>query len=214
MKPTESESSSDVGQSESECGAGSAGPGITATPSDLKATAAGDGAADKETRETARKKGGAAKRSAKRAKGKVSTASISKGTVHRPKISHPRWQALELLAVRRGVRINVVLNEAIDRTIGTKRRGVGAQTSVLRNAEILLHASVLDLIRYEKHLDELVTGVSTHIAAGTIRDAEALDFLESMLRALLEATASLRSDMFGALRILRAESEQRRQRGR
>ena len=215
MKQAESKSSSNVEQGESKCDAASGGYlEIAVPPSEFKASAAGGNAADKDPGETPRKEGGTAKRSDKRAKSKVAIASISEGTEHRPKISDSRWQALDLLAVRRGVRINVVLNEAIDRTIGTKRRGVGAQTSILRNAEILLHASVLDLIRYEQHLDDLVTRVSALTTAGTIRDAEGMDFLELMLRVLLETTASLRSDMFGALKTVRAESEQKEQRGR
>jgi hypothetical protein len=111
---------------------------------------------------------------------------------------------LDDVAARRGTKVNVILNEAIDRFLGGQKRGRGARSEALQSVDRLLHHGVLDLARYEHHLAKLVTAVSATGSFGDLVQAEALDNIESLLRALLSANAQLRRDMFEALKCLRA----------
>ena len=214
MKTPESKSSNGSEGLESGCG-GNADNRCedVAEVNEVTPNGEGDTATDTAGRTPMKGTGRTVGKSARAGKSKLATGTISKGTQYRPKISHSRRQALEHLAVGCGVRISVILNEAIDRRIGAKRRGMDARAVALRKGEILLHASVLDLIRYEQHLDELVTRISNILPNGTLREAESLDSIESELRGLLETNAALRSDLFGALKALREDRENGRHHG-
>jgi hypothetical protein len=141
-----------------------------------------------------------------KAVGKVKVTSISKGTQYRPKIVSWRREALDDCAALRGVRAGVILNEAIDRYTGGRKRGRGAHTGITQSTVTLLRHCVLDVTRFEGDLSKLVTAVAAIGVGGSLPAAEALDAVETLLRSMLSENAALRRDMFSALELLRSES--------